>query len=164
MIFLEILCSVESSLSQLAALICDLFPVRLTHHKTNRTLSLCILFLFQISPSNLNKQGVALRAWNERISLNSNILQHVFMRSLFYLLLLCHIIKQFQSAVYLNVPVSFRVQTCAWRSHQAAGGSPLSLTGGHLHVSSSHRSSDHPICLHKRKIIVQAFCAIKNKK
>lgn len=63
MFFLEILGTVESSLCQLAALVRYSFPVRLTHHKTNSALSICILLLFKISPANLeeeSKRDVAL--------------------------------------------------------------------------------------------------------
>ncbi len=55
-IFLEILGTVESSLCQLAALIRYFLPVRLTHHKADSALSICILLLFKIGPSNLDKK------------------------------------------------------------------------------------------------------------
>lgn len=57
MIFLEILGTVESSLCQLAALVRYSLPVRLTHHKTNSALSICILLLFKISPANLEEKS-----------------------------------------------------------------------------------------------------------
>ncbi len=55
-IFSEIFGAVESSLCQLAALIRYFLPVCLTHHKTDSALSVCILLLFKISPSHLNKK------------------------------------------------------------------------------------------------------------
>lgn len=73
-IFLKILGTVESSLGQLTTLICYSLPVRLTHHKADSALSICILLFFKISPSNLNKannQGVALWAGNRWIFMNS---------------------------------------------------------------------------------------------
>lgn len=57
MIFLEILGAVESSLCQLAALVRNSLPVCLTHHKADSTLSICVLLLLKISPSNLNKDS-----------------------------------------------------------------------------------------------------------
>lgn len=59
-IFLEILGTVESSLCQLAALIRYFLPVCLTHHEADSALSIRILLLFKIGPSNLDKKGVVL--------------------------------------------------------------------------------------------------------
>lgn len=55
-IFLEILGAVESFLCQLAALICYSLPVGLTHDKADSALSICVLLLFKISPSDLNEK------------------------------------------------------------------------------------------------------------
>lgn len=55
-IFLEILGTVESPLCQLATLIRNFLPVRLTNHKADSTLSISILLLFKISPSNLDRR------------------------------------------------------------------------------------------------------------
>lgn len=55
---LKILGAVKSSLSKLAALIRDFLPVCLTDYKTNRTLSVGILLLFEISPAHLEDQQV----------------------------------------------------------------------------------------------------------
>lgn len=58
-IFLEILGTVESFLRQLPALIRYSLPVRLTHHKADRALSIRFLLLFEISPTDLDKATTA---------------------------------------------------------------------------------------------------------
>lgn len=203
MIFLEILGTVESSLRQLAALVRYSLPVRLTHHKTNSALSICILLLFKISPANLEEESkwdVALWSWRRILELtyfnninegNSEILLSPWAWNstwLFHVQTLtgsrswhsatqsCFGVVKFvgwtalfnfcqrapidfrkRTATALrcskeNLPFSFPVRTCVWRSRLAAGGSDPGLP--YPHVSSSHFLPAHPACLYKSKITV----------
>lgn len=176
MLFLEILGTVESSLRQLAALVRYSLPVRLTHHKTNSALSICILLLFKISPAHLeeeSKQDVALWSGSWILELtdfnninkrNSEILWSSQARNSTWLFhVLCnfcqpapiHFKKRTVTALERskeNLPSSFPVRTCVWRSRLAAGGSDPGLP--YLHASSSHFLPAHPACLYKSKITV----------
>lgn len=51
--FLEILGAVESSLGQLAALVCYPLPVCLADHKADSSLSISVLLLLQVGPAYL---------------------------------------------------------------------------------------------------------------
>lgn len=148
MIFLEILGTVESSLRQLAALVRYSSPVRLTHHEADSALSICFLLLFEVSPSNLDKDGE----------------QCLFMTSENHL----HIKRFTQNQVFPRrslgsmfsslcrssaLPFSFLAQTCVWRSRQAAAGSRQGLP--RPRVSSSRCLRGHPTCLYKWMIRVQ---------
>lgn len=197
MIFLEILGTVESSLCQLAALVRYSLPVRLTHHKTNSALSICILLLFKISPANLEEES----KWHVVLWSGRRILKFTYFNNIdktyfshpdhgiphncsmyWHWLEAAHdtqscfgVIKfvvrtalfnscqpppiDFKKCTATalhrskeNLPFSFPVRTCVWRSHLGAGGSDPGLP--YPHVSSSHFLPAHPACLYKSKITV----------
>lgn len=142
MIFLEILGTVESALGQLAALVRYSGPVRLTHHEADSTLSICVLLLFEVSPSNLDKdsQRCLFMTRENHLHVTGFTGDGVFLqrsRGSKFSSLCC------SSAL----PFSSLAQTCVWRSRQAAGGSRQGLQ--RPRVSSSRCLQVHPTCLCK---------------
>lgn len=145
MIFLEILGTVESALCQLAALVRYSGPVRLTHHEAYRALSICVLLLFEVSPSNLDKnsQRCLFMTRGNHLHVKGFAWNRVFQ-------------KRSQGSTFSclcrssALPFSSLAQTCVWRSRQAAGGSRQGLQ--RPHVSSSRCLQVHPTCLYKWEI------------
>lgn len=133
-IFLEILGAVESSLCQLPALVCYSGPVCLTHHKTDSALSIGVLLLFKVGPTNLDKDDQRCLFTTSGNHLN--------------ILAALSVVGVFSSPCGCSeLPFSFLAQTCAWRSRRAAGGSRRGLR--RPHVSSSRCLQVHPTCLNK---------------
>lgn len=146
-IFLEILGTVESSLRQLAALVRYSGPVRLTHHEADSALSICVLLLFEVSPSNLDKDG-------ERcLFMTSENHLHIKRFTWNWVFLRRSLVRMVPSLSRSSaLPFSFLAQTCVWRSRQAAAGS---RQGRRPRASSSRCLPAHPTCLCKVKRRVQ---------
>lgn len=144
LIFLEILGTVESSLCQLAALVRYSGPVRLTHHEANSALSIRVLLLFEVGPSNLDRddgRGLFMSSGN-----------HLHIKRF------CWCLPERSLVASLSrrsspLPFSSLAQTCAWRSRQAAAGSRRGRP--RPRASSSRCLRVRPTCLHKREIRAQ---------
>lgn len=134
---LEILGTIKSTLCQLAALVRYSGPVCLTHHEADSALSICVLLLFEVSPSNLDKdiQQCLFMNTGNHLHIKGFTGNRVFLR---------------RSQGCSALPFSFLAQTCAWRSRRAAGGSRPGLQ--RPHVSSSRCLQVHPTCLCKWEI------------
>lgn len=148
MIFLEILGTVESSLRQLAALVRYSGPVRLTHHKADSALSICVLLLFEVSPSNLDKDGerCLFMTSENHLHIKRFTWNRVFLRR--------SLVSMFSSlSRRAALPFSFLAQTCVWRSRQAAAGSRRGPR--RPRASSSRCLPVRPTCLYRGKIRVQ---------
>lgn len=145
MIFLEILGTVKSALCQLAAFVRYSRPVRLTHHEADSALSICVLLLFKVSPSNLDKdsQGCLFMTSENHLHIKGFTRHRVFL-------------KRSQGSTFSSLrcssalPFSSLAQTCVWRSRQAAGGSRQGLQ--RPHVSSCRCLQVHPTCLYKWEV------------
>lgn len=147
MIFLEILGTVESSLRQLAALVRYSGPVRLAHHEADSALSIGVLLLFEVSPSNLDKDGerCLFMTSENHLHIKRFTWNRVFLRRS----LVSTVPSLSRSSA---LPFSFLAQTCVWRSRQAAAGS---RQGRRPRASSSRCFLARPTCLYKGKRKVQ---------
>lgn len=148
-IFLEILGTVESALCQLAAFVRYSGPVRLTHHKADSALSICVLLLFEVSPPNLDKdsQRCLFMTRENHLHIKGFTGNPVFLK--------CSQGSKFSSLCCSSaLPFSSLAQTCVWRSRQAAGGSRQGLQ--RPHVSSSRCLQVRPTCLYKWEIRTQS--------
>lgn len=143
-VFLEILGTVESALCQLAALVRYSGPVRLTHHEADSTLSICVLLLFEVSPSNLDKDSqrcLFMTRENHLRVKGSTRRNRVFPK---------RSESRQPSSLRSSPPFSSPARTSEWRSRRAAGGSRRGLQ--RPHVSSSRCLQVHPTCLWKWEI------------
>lgn len=145
-IFLEILGTVESSLRQLAALVRYSGPVRLTHHEADSALSICVLLLFEVGPSNLDRdgEGCLFMTSENHLHIKGFTWNRVFLRP--------SLASMFPLSRSSALPFSSLAQTCVWRSRQAAAGS---RQGRRPRASSSRCLPAHPTCLYKGKRGVQ---------